>query len=372
MKVSRYWLWGIGGLIIAAISFWGGYLVAKNTQLALRSPFSSQPPAKELPLLAYTIPALQKRSYVARTISLNKVIAEQQEYRSYLFSFDPLGRKMSGQLNIPKVVTPNTPVIVMVRGFVPPAIFSTGVGTKNAAAAFAKAGFITIAPDFFGYGQSDPEPSDTWQARFEKPIVVVELIKTIREHGIPVPPGDNPNATVSYQTDHIGLWGHSNGGQISLSTLAIMKEPIPTSLWAPVSVPFPYSLLFFTDEDADEGKSARSWIAQFEKDYDARQFSFTNYLQDLAGPLQLHHGTNDDAALKTWSDEFIEKLKKENIRRAKVGKDTTPSNEESGQLLEPIEYHYYQYPGADHNLQPMENWNTVVERDIDFYKEKLK
>lgn len=343
-----------------------GFYYSDKIELPLRSPFvSTQKIDREKPLQQYTFQNLRTQEFQTRTIKVEKEISKELEFASFQFSYDALGRKMTGQINFPTIITDETPVIVMVRGYVPHEIYSTGVGTKNGAAAFAKAGFITIAPDFFGYGESDPEPEDSWQARFEKPIAIIELIKTIREKGIPL----DDEGTVQ-KTNKIGLWGHSNGGQISLSTLAITKEPIPTSLWAPVVAPFPYSVMYFSDEDQDEGKGMRLWVSQLEDDYELRDFSFTQFLNGIAGPIQLHHGSADEAAPQIWSDEFVIKLKNENERRAFIKKSADAT--QSAELLEPIVFQYFEYPGADHNLQPNANWQRVIDRDIAFYKKYLQ
>lgn len=353
-------------IIFFAIGVSGAWYFLTRSSDLLPSPFISEQ-KKEYPYNQYTFSALRDRTYDASPITVEKELKHEEGFTSYLFSYSPMGRKVTGQLNVPDEVSSTTPVIVMVRGFVPLEIYSTGVGTKNGAAAFARAGFITMAPDFFGYGGSDSEPQDSWQARFEKPIVVIDLIKSIEQSGIPI--HDEP-----YTTNAIGLWGHSNGGQIALSVLEITKQPYPTSLWAPVTAPFPYSVLFFSDEDEDEGKGLRLWVNHIDKDYDLRQFSVTDFLDGLLGPIQLHHGTADEAALKVWSDEFIQKIDKENDHREFVKKQYEQSATESAKaddpLLQPIDIKYYQYPGADHNLQP--GWDTVVERDIAFYTKYLK
>lgn len=351
-------------LSIGVISGW--YFFGDTSDL-LQSPFIFQEEQKTYPYKQYSFGELRNRVYNTSQIKLEKEIKKEENFTSYVFSYSPLGKRMTGQLNIPAEVTADTPVIVMVRGYVPLEIFSTGTGTRNGAAAFANAGFITIAPDFFGYGDSDPEPDDTWQARFEKPIIIIELIHSIEKIGIPI------NDTQIHATNTIGIWGHSNGGQIALSVLEITKEPYPTALWAPVTAPFPYSILFFSDEDVDEGKGMRLWVNQLERDYELSDFSITHFLDGLLGPIQLHHGTADEAALKVWSDEFVDKIEKENDRRAYLKEQYEDSASESAKaedpFLQPIDVTYYQYPGADHNMVP--SWNTVVERDIDFYTKYL-
>ena len=150
------------GVLLVIIGFFAGVYLSDNTDLEVASPaIFNQDKPKELPLLEYTFPQLRARSYQPSTIVIEEQTASLPEFTTYTFSYTTMGKKMTGQLNIPATVTSTTPVIVMLRGYVPLEIYSTGVGTKNAAAVFAKNGFITIAPDFFGYGGSDPEPTDS-------------------------------------------------------------------------------------------------------------------------------------------------------------------------------------------------------------------
>jgi fermentation-respiration switch protein FrsA (DUF1100 family) len=153
-----------------------------------------------------------------------------------------------------------------------------------------------------------------------------------------------------------------------------------------VTAPFPYSILYFSDEEADEGKQSRKWISLFDNLYDARQFSFTNFLDGLRGPVQLQQGTNDDAVLKWWSDEFVQKLKSENVRRAELvkmqEKESRASESATETLapeqavatpvgaLEPITYDYFVYQGADHNMRP--DWDSVIAKDVEFFTRELQ
>lgn len=315
----------------------------------------SLPKPKELPLNNFSIQSLQQRSYTPSQLLITETMDEEPEYTKFLFSFTTQGKTMTGQLNVPTDLDTAQPpaAIVMLRGYVPLAAYQTGVGTKNAAARFAEAGYITVAPDFFGYGQSDPEPEDPWQARFEKPAIVAELLETVSS-GVPITAAQD-----TLRPRSVGIWAHSNGGQIALSTLEILQKSYPTTLWAPVTAPFPYSILYFGDEVADEGKSQRAWIALFERDYDAHQFSHTQYLQYLQGPLQFQQGTIDDAVPFFWTEEFLAKLDAENERRNQDA--TAPAQ---------IMYDYYKYPGADHNL--VGAWETAVERDLQFFAKYLQ
>lgn len=345
---TNIWLALLMLLLISAGATW--YLVAQqpSDDSSSTSFFPQLQPEPPRPLLAYSIPQLPSYPLNPSSIEIESVQEQTNDYTEYVFVYTTMGKKMSGQLNVPQEVKPSAPVIILIRGYVPPEIFETGTGTKNAAKVFAQHGFITIAPDFFGYGLSDSEPEDPWEARFIKPVNVLELLASIRTVGVPL--GLQTDSRV--QASNIGIWAHSNGGQIALTTLEALNEPIPTTLWAPVTAPFPYSILFFGDEEEDEGKAQRAWIALFEKTYDVFDFSLTKHLDRLRGPLRIHHGTSDDAALYVWSSEFAKKIEAENENR-------DPQSA--------IDFKLITHPGADHNLQPASDWNAAIASDLKFF-----
>lgn len=352
-------------ILVLVVGWWAGIRFGIPEWLSrtgLISPFVEQVfvPAKPLPLNQYAITALQSRPYQASELKIEKIITTTPTYTSYLFSYQTLGKKMTGMMNVPSDAQPATgfPVIILLRGYVPAETYTTGIGTKPAATAFVQQGYVTIAPDFLGYGESDPETEDGWEARLQKPLQVIELLATLKQR----PQVQlNEKQNVLLNTERLGLWAHSNGGQIALTTLEILRQPIPTTLWAPVTAPFPYSVLFYSDENDDEGKAMRRWVAQFEQDYDVFAFSLTKHLDSLTGPILLHQGTGDEAVPFSWNDEFAQKVELENDRREQL------SATESA--LPEIELTYYRYPGADHNMKPA--WNTVIARDLDFFNTTL-
>jgi dienelactone hydrolase len=387
-------------LAVAGSVFVGGKLARKlrsPLSKVLPSSLSPKPSPTPLPLLEYTIENLSHRQFSASSIVLEKKLETHDSFEAWEFSYHTLGKKMTGLVNIPTRSPSDTnpqsfPVVVLVRGYVPLEIYKTGMGTKPASHYFAEHGYVTFSPDFFGYGESDPEELDNWTARFQKPVELAELIKSIRST-----PHLLPNVVVN--PAQLGIWAHSNGGQIALTTLEVLGEPIPTTLWAPVTAPFPYSVLFFGDETADEGKTNRSDVATFEKKYDVFDFSLTRHLDKLRGPLQFHQGLRDDAIPPVWTPEFIDKLTAENTRRQKIlklQKDTqqqrvpdenlgaTSSHEAAlagasasaetslvdPKLLEPILVTSFTYPTADHNMRG--GWDEAIARDLSFFEKWLR
>ncbi len=292
------------------------------------------------PLEKYTIENLATSKLEEGNIQIEEAISEEDDFTSYLFSLefkpslkDREIKKVTGQLNIP-TEKGEYPIIVMFRGYVDQEIYETGIGTRKSAAVFAQNGFITIAPDFLGYADSDIQAENIFESRFQTYTAALSILRSLDS----IPGWDGIN---------IFLWGHSNGGQVALTVLEITGNNYSTVLWAPVTKSFPYSILYYTDESEDKGKYIRRELAKFENLYDVEQYSIDNYLERINAPIQLHQGTSDNAIPIEWTNEFVDILNE-------LEKETT----------------YYTYPGANHNMVP--SWNTVVERNLVFFNKYLK
>lgn len=163
-------------IFLAGVS--SGYLLL---QIKPRSEFKI-PVVKETarPLDKYTIENLSKRKPAGGEVKIEKTLEENKDFVSYLFSFTTEGKKVTGQMNVP-VLSLKYPLILMIRGYVDQKIYQTGVGTKRPAEVFAKNGFITIAPDFLGYGDSNKEASDIFETRFQTYTTVLDLIESIKQ-----------------------------------------------------------------------------------------------------------------------------------------------------------------------------------------------
>lgn len=292
-----------------------------------------QPTPRLLNHLSFT----QLRDYIpqASQIQIEEIIAEESDYISQLISFRTEGKKVTGQLNKPRSPMPESgfPVIIMLRGYVNPDVYQTGIGTRNAAGFFAQNGFATVAPDFLGFGGSDMPDSDSIAARLMRPVTVINLIASLQSLDF-------------IDTDRIFIWGHSNGGQIALSILQITGKEIPTTLWAPVSVGFPYSILYYTSDSPDGGRALRQAVAAFEANHNSLEYSIDQYWDWINAPIQIHQGARDTAVPTMWSDKL-----------AQVLKDLD------------IEVEYFTYPNADHNMRP--DWDTVIQRDLSFFQSRL-
>lgn len=303
------------------------------------------------PLLAYTFESLKKTDFLQNQISLGPVTGENEDSFSQMFYFSvpktPGGsemKKVSGLLNIPKKEG-KYPVIVMFRGFVPDDIYEPGAGTQPSASQLSKNGFITLAPDFLGFGESASPSANPFEGRFQTyttALTLLESIETLNESL-----EKDYVGTISADLGKVGLWGHSNGGHIALSALSISEKEYPTVLWSPVSKSFPYSILYYTDESDDQGKDMRKNLASFEDIYNTDLFSPEKYYKWIKAPILINQGTADEEVPYWWSDELVEILKENDVNVT-----------------------YFKYPGANHNLLPS-GWSEAVTNTIEFYNQEF-
>jgi len=291
----------IFGLVIGAMGVlgWGKYKEPKIVEVK-----------KEYPLLKYTIENLGKRSYDSQII-----LDDEVKKGVHKFHFDSDGKRVNGLAHIPEECG-KCPVIAQFRGYAEVDGYESGYGTTHSAEVFAKAGFISLAPDFLGYGGSASPSADVFEARFETYTTALNLLAGIEKWD---------------KTKSIGIWGHSNGGQIALTVLEVKNYP--AVLWAPVSAPFPYSILYYT---GDGDKLLRRELAKFEEDYDTDLYSLTKYLDRIESPVLVQQGTADEQVPYKWNRKLGER------------------------------FEYIEYPEADHNLVP--SWSEAVKEDIEFYK----
>jgi len=256
------------------------------------------------------------------------------DFETWAITFESNGKKISGMMNLPKgYKSKKSPVIIMIRGFAESEGYFIGSGSWKAADELARNGVVTVSLDFLGFGLSDQESKDILEARFEKPESVLDLIESVKNLDFVDP-------------EKVGIWAHSNGGQIAISVLEVTGKNYPTVLWAPMTNPFPKSVLETIDEDSDSGRIVKNKIEEFEKNYDSKLYSIDNFYDWIEAPILIHQGTADEWCKVEWQKDLQNKLKK-------IGKDV---------ILDIRS-------GNDHNLK--QSWDEVIKMDINFFESRF-
>ncbi|MCH7951314.1 alpha/beta fold hydrolase [Patescibacteria group bacterium] len=329
-------------VITLAVFLIGGLLVWRQRRdadsgaifqqtLKVFKPDSENQPISSNPL---AIENLRKRVYEGSGVTIEQTLSRNASYTAYRVSYLSDGLKIFAAMNVPQGDGP-FPVVVLNHGYFNPAAFKTGDGTRTMADILAKNGYLTLASDYRGHGESDSDGvSRGHRAEYSTDIVnLIASIKNVEQA--------NP--------EKIGIWGHSMGGEMTLKVLEISEQIKAAVLWAPTS--------------GNAQRNYNRWARRFGGDraqHQDRRFSeppdlqtlrensSANYLGYISAPIQLHHGTADTEVPYDWSVELNKNL------------------EEAGKEIE-----FFTYEGQDHNFKNL-GWGEISPRTVEFFDKNVK
>ena len=297
----------------------------------------------------FSLKSLQNYPYRTSPITIQTLVFKNELQYAYNVSFRSMGLSVSARLSVPAIKPENIKgIVIMLRGHQNPGSYYTGKGTENPAKGYLQRGWAIIAPDFFGYGDSSPAPYPSELHQFYCTINAVELYKSLEKPDFVFGPAisRSDRTVLPAPFKKIVVWGHSNGGQVALHFLEIIQKPVPTVLWAPVSLAFPDSWTHY--------RRNSEWANRFKKEQPALDFSLIAYLNKIAPgtPILLEQGDKDTAVPKAWNDALASAIGLENSHREQAGRGI-------------IKLRYEVYKNANHNLNPY--WGTILPRDSAFW-----
>lgn len=193
---------------------------ATRTPTATPLPTATRTTAQAI--LPYTIEGLRVHEFQSGKIIVRETLLETDLFTRYLIQYPSDGLKITGILQVPKDGAPPFPVIVMNHGFFSRYVYSSGDGTDRAAEFLNRRGYLTVSSDYRSWGGSE-----TGESLFYSGLAVdvVNLMNALPS----IPEAD---------TDHIGMWGHSMGGGVTLKVLTIDTRVKAAVLYSSVSADF--------------------------------------------------------------------------------------------------------------------------------------
>jgi dipeptidyl aminopeptidase/acylaminoacyl peptidase len=270
--------------------------------------------------------------------------ANYSRYYAYYLSE---GLKIYALLTVPNGEPPATgwPAIVFNHGYIPPAQYRTTERYIAYVDSLARQGYIVFRIDYRGHDRSEGAASGAY-GNPGYTIDVLNAVASLKNYPLADP-------------QRIGMWGHSMGGYLTLRAMVVSPDVKAGVIWAGVVASYPDLLTRWRRNPAtgptpvpSGGRSWRSgWVELYGTPEQNPQFwnsvSANSYLENLSGPVQLHHGTQDESVPLEFSEILYEQL------------------QETGKEAE-----LYVYEGDNHNLSGF--FSQAMLRTIEFYDLYLK
>ncbi|MFQ6059036.1 MAG: alpha/beta hydrolase family protein, partial [Anaerolineae bacterium] len=220
------------------------------------------------------------------------------------------------------------------HGYIPPSRYWSGADTWRAADYLARHGYLTIAPDFRGWGGSDRGHN------FFRSGLVIDVLNLISS--LPSLPQADP--------ERVGMWGHSMGGGVTTKAIVIDPRIKAAVLYAPVSADDTVVMRrwgrWIRGGDPDD-PMWRSYRQAVRDRAFLRRTSPINYFDSVTAAVQIHQGTADTTTPPRWAQAIRDGL------------------EAAGKQVE-----YYAYPGQGHAFQG-KAWSLFMQRVTAFFDRHL-
>ncbi len=225
-----------------------------------------------------SIPALRARQFKATEIRLHAVTVRHETYTSYLMTHESDGLRLTGMATVPNGRGP-FPVVLLNHGYAHPSRYKTGAGTRVMSDILASHGYLTLASDYRGLGESEDDTSINLGIRLEFAVDVLNLAAAAQSL---------PEA----QTGPIGIWGHSLGGELALRAAAVNRDIGPVAVWAPMSPWIDDLATYYRLPAGESSKELRATL------------STGNYLGQIRGPVDIHQGKADQVVNPAWATKI--------------------------------------------------------------------
>lgn len=294
------------------------------------------PTATPDPLAQFFVETLRARAYGTEgAIQVGSVVAQNEGYTRYKVSYPSDGLTITGYMDVP-VGTGPFPVVILNHGYYDPDHYRQGDGTAFASDFLARRGYLTIAPDYRVYGDSDDGNNDF---RVGYVIDVVNLVSLL-----PTLPPEWAD------TERVGMWGHSMGGGVTLGAIVISDKVQAAVIYGGVSGDMAdyWNHVHALWQRDEMNLAAERYGTPAERPEAYARMSPLNYVEHIRAAVSIHHGTADEQVPYEWSEELRDRL-------LAAGKDVE----------------HFAYPDARHNFRDADR-DLFLERVAAFFDRHLR
>lgn len=334
--------------------FWAGVLILAVTIIGINfkkqsgggiNPGVSTDKQTPHPL---TIEAMRAREYPGSNLKIEETLADGVNYHQYIASYYSDNLKIYGLLTVPVEAKPPNgwPAIIFNHGYIPPSQYRTTERYGAYVDEFARAGFIVFKPDYRGNGNSEGQSEGAYYSA-SYTVDALNALASVKKFS-------------EVNSQKIGMWGHSMGGNITLRSLVVNPDIKAAVIWAGVVGTYDdlmnnwqrrVSYRPLPNELVLRNRNRALLIKKYGTPKDNPNFWQSidpNYnLEYINSPVQLDIGLADEEV--PW--QFSEGLKN---RLEAAGKNVE----------------YYTYEGNDHNIS--QSFDIAIQRSVDFFGKYLK
>jgi uncharacterized protein len=264
-----------------------------------------------------SISYLRSLSFGAQPLEPVTSLPAATTYERWIVAFYVQGLRQYALLTFPFGDPPDDgwPAVVFNHGDIDPELYQTGTHYQRYIEALASNGFVVLAPDYRGHGESEGVALNAYSTS-DYVIDVLTATAALKNHPL-------------INAKRVGMWGHSTGGHITLRALVVDPDIRASVIWGGVLGSYPTLIEQYPTywearnqpiPEFDPDNPHENWREHLKRHYGTylnpawNEISATSFLGDIGGPIQLHHAREDEWVPFILAEQFAQRMDTDDAR----------------------------------------------------------